>query len=478
VRPTENHPVSHSPRQGGFVFFAAVLVAVVLVVMALAAWYLINIPDRPLDPGITDSLQRHHDGVPPQDNLFFALLAFDSTSAENINQQGQEIYAAYLARRAADSRSRLTFDNALPLVRQAFVADRAGLCGARRKAEDCVERASAHPQDLRRLITDNRLFADRYDGVAGYTRLENPVQLTVNSPLASWTPFILGKRLFLTDIALQVGAGRVDQAIARLGPDITFTRRLLAQPDILLIDKMILVASLIDSLELMSDLVRTQPLSDRQYAQLSRVLAPLTDDERSLAGPMTREFAAFAAIVTELRNPKNAPALVSSSASAGSAVAGELSFHFIKYNATLNAQWRLLTEKIALSRGGCTNFLRGATAFKNHSAVGLGGLLYNPIGNTLSGIAAPAGLDYMHAMCDLDGMIRIVALQLQARLQHVNDEQLTQFALHEGARYANPFTGQPMQVDSARKTIAFQPLAQRDEVFFPWPLAAAPRSRE
>jgi hypothetical protein len=76
-------------------------------------------------------------------------------------------------------------------------------------------------------------------------------------------------------------------------------------------------------------------------------------------------------------------------------------------------------------------------------------------------------------MCDLDGMIRIVELQLQARRQHVNDEQLALFALQGGVRYANPLTGQPMHVDVLRNTIDFQPLAQRDQVFFPWPLAAA-----
>jgi hypothetical protein len=166
--------MSNLRRQRGFVFLAVIAAVVLLIAIALAAWYLIIIPDRPLDPGITNALQRHHDAVPPQDNLFFALLAFDSTNAENINPQGQAIYAAYLARRAADPKSGVTFDNAVPVVRQAFVGDRAGLCGGRGK-----------PEDLRRLITDNRLFVDRYDGAAGY------------------------KRLFLTDIA--------------------FTRRLLAQ---------------------------------------------------------------------------------------------------------------------------------------------------------------------------------------------------------------------------------------------------------
>ncbi|HEY1900249.1 MAG TPA: hypothetical protein VGG49_10675 [Steroidobacteraceae bacterium] len=466
--------MSNLRRQRGFVFLVVILAVVLLLAIALAAWYLINIPDRPLDSGITNALQRHHDAVPRQDNLFFALLAFDSTNAENINQQGRAIYAGYLAHRTADAKFGVTFDNAVPVVRQAFAGNRASLCGGRGRPEDCIERAIAYPEDLRRLITDNRLFLDRYNGVAGYTRLQNPVQLTENSPIASWSPFILGKRLFLTDIALQVDAGHIQQAVARLGPDIAFTRRLLAQQDILLIDKMILAASLLDSLEMVSDLVRTQPLSDGQYAQLSTVLPPLTDGERSLVGPLRREFDAFAAMIGDLRNPKNARELVSSTPSGGSVAMGGLSFHFIKYNSTLNAQWRVLTEKIALSRGGCTKFLSGATAFKSHAAVSLGGVLYNPIGNILSGIAAPTGIEYMHAMCDLDGMIRIVELELQARLQHVNDEQLAQFAWNGGARYANPFTGQPMHVDVARKTIDFEPLAQRDRFFFPWPLAAAP----
>ena len=87
-------------RSDGFILFAAIAAVLLLLAIVLATWYLINIPDRPLDPGITATLQQRHDAVRPQDNLFFALLAFDSTNAEDINQQGQAIYAAYLARRA------------------------------------------------------------------------------------------------------------------------------------------------------------------------------------------------------------------------------------------------------------------------------------------------------------------------------------------------------------------------------------------
>jgi hypothetical protein len=412
--------------------------------------------------------------VPPQDNLFFALLAFESTDATDINRQGQAIYAAYSARRTDDPTIRLTFDNALPRARQAFAGERSVLCGGRGKPEDCIQRAIAHPEDLRRLISDNQLFLNRYGGVAGYQRLEDPVPQSINSPMASWTPFMLGKRLFLTDIALQIAAGRVDQAIALLGPDIAFTRRLLAQQDITVLDKMVLAASLVDSLELVSDLIRTHSLSDSQYLQLSTTLGPLTDAERSFVGPMLRDFDFFAATIKDLKNRKNTPRLVSSSPSAGSAAAGELSSHFIKLDSTLNVQWQLLAQKIALSRNSCTKFLSGAEKFKSHTAATVGGLVYNPIGNMLSGIAASTGIEHIHAMCDLEGMVRIVALELQVRLQHVDDARFAQFASDGGARYANPFTAQPMRIDLARKTIDFQPVAERDRTFFPWPLAATP----
>jgi hypothetical protein len=112
-------------------------------------------------------------------------------------------------------------------------------------------------------------------------------------------------------------------------------------------------------------------------------------------------------------------------------------------------------------------------AFRSRNTASLGKVLYNPIGNTLSNIAALTDIEYMHAMCDLDGMLSLVDLELMARLQHINDEQIAQFALSGGARYANPFTGQPMHVDGARGTIDFQPLAQRDRPFFPWPLAVS-----
>ncbi len=176
--------MGHLPRQRGFVFLVVIAAVALVLVIALAAWYLINVQDRPLDPGVSNILQQHHDAVPPQDNLLFALLAFDSTSPNDINRQGQVIYAAYLARRAADPELRITFDNAVPVVRQAFVGNPSGLCGDRGKWEDCIERAAAHPEARSRLITDNRLLLDRYDGVAGYTRLQNPVDGTANSQLA------------------------------------------------------------------------------------------------------------------------------------------------------------------------------------------------------------------------------------------------------------------------------------------------------
>ena len=82
--------MSNLRRQSGFVFFAVIAAVVLLLVIALAAWY----PSTPASP-----TKRRHDAVAPQDNLFFALLAFDSTYAQDLNQQGRAIYVHSARRR-------------------------------------------------------------------------------------------------------------------------------------------------------------------------------------------------------------------------------------------------------------------------------------------------------------------------------------------------------------------------------------------
>ena len=99
-----------------------------------------------------------------------------------------------------------------------------------------------------------------------------------------------------------------------------------------------------------------------------------------------------------------------------------------------------------------------------------GDFIYNPIGNILGRIAAPGYISFMQSMCDLEGMNRIVRLQLLLRIQHVDDNNIQNFINQVGQEYSNPFTNQPMQFYLKDHTITFQPIAARDNIYLPWPI--------
>jgi hypothetical protein len=67
-------------------------------------------------------------------------------------------------------------------------------------------------------------------------------------------------------------------------------------------------------------------------------------------------------------------------------------------------------------------------------------------------------------------MARIVKLQLQVSRRHLSDEQLVQFVARAGPAIVNPHTGSPLHFDPARKTIDLQPPADRDQLYFSWPM--------
>jgi hypothetical protein len=274
------------------------------------------------------------------------------------------------------------------------------------------------------------------------------------------------------DVALEMSSGRIDAGIAHLGSDFTFTRHMLAEPDILLIDKMILAASARDSLTFISDLLRSRTLSDAQYAELQAMVAPFSEDERSLTGAFSREFAAFDKVIRDVTDPRNASRVLSGHANEQPAnvLQAQWGSHFVKYNASLNFAWSFIEEKQKASRENCENFLANKAQMEGRFGLVGTDYIYNPIGKILVKIAAPGGVEYIQSMCDLDGMNRIVALQIMIRSQHVRDEDVANFLQHAGAQYRNPFTGQPMQVEAGKPGVTFQPVASRDAGYFPWPI--------
>ncbi len=451
--------MSLSPAAKGALWLIGGLILLILAVPG--TWLLVNVFDAPLDPQVRAVLERRYDTVAPAENLFYALLALNSRDAGDINAQGQRLYSEYLRQSAAHAADRtFRFDYEGTLARQPFEGNQQLFCGSAKPQEDCLERARGTATELEQLLASNRLLLDRYGSLQRYRHLQDPVHLAVNSLIVQWQPFRAAKRLWLTDVALQIDAGNRDAAIDALREEIAFTRRMLAEPDLILIDKMMLAASLRDSLRLISDFVRQVPLSQAQFQALEQMNPPLTDDERSLSTVFAREFTGFADFAQSYGDPEH-PAF-------SPGLAGSLQSRFFKYHATLNLKWSTVDETIAQSRGSCEKLPREEPTSGVRAKLPFYDYVYNPIGKILVVMSASSGFDFLETFCDLEGMRRIVALQAMLRARQVPDEEVAEFLRQAGPAFGNPYTGLPMQWNAAGHALSFEPLAPRDRDYFPW----------
>jgi hypothetical protein len=98
------------------------------------------------------------------------------------------------------------------------------------------------------------------------------------------------------------------------------------------------------------------------------------------------------------------------------------------------------------------------------------GYLYNPIGKILSGVAASTGDEYIKSMCDLQGMTAIVGLQMSLGAERVGDDRIADFVTQSAAVYGDPYTGRPLEWHQSGRSLSFQPGADRNIKYFPWPI--------
>jgi hypothetical protein len=443
-----------------------------LAATSFGALLAINAFDESLGPGPRAALEARHDSTAPEDNLFFAVLGLDFQGDADANELGRQDYARYLEAARANPGKALSLYQDDSQKRIPLVGGRDLLCGRPRQQEDCVEAILIHRDEMRLAVASNRGLVERYRSLEKYIHFQNPVPLTVNSPMLEWQVFLSAKRLWLTDLALEADSGHLEDAIDAFRQELAFTRQVLAEPDMLLIDKVVLANSMRMDLAFISDLARNARLSDSQYSELALSVTPLTADERSLAPVFAREFTAFANILAPLADPKNAPHLLDSNGERWSRrLAGDIGAKFLKYNASMNSFWSHVEVNQAISRGSCVDLAANRKRMRQAAPVPILGHIYNPFGKILSGLAASTGDEYLKSMCDLQGMTSIVGLQLTLGAQRVRDDRIADFVTQSAAVYRDPYTGGPLEWQSSGRSLSFRPGADRNTSYLPWPIA-------
>jgi hypothetical protein len=428
-------------------FALIVIPAFLMLVVALVVTvFLINLHDQAPLPEVTAALAPRADSIAPRDNLFFALLAFDVRDSGDINADGQRIYANYLSalQKQPSAPNTLAKDPEFPHLE--FVGDRDLLCGRATPQDDCLQRARSDPR-MQALVADNSLLIQRYESLQSYRQFDDILRPTHHSPVITWASLMQAKQLFLTSVAIDCASSRMDSCIGRLQSDAAFTRRALAEPEILLLDKIILTTSFRQDLLLAAAVLRHDSLSAAQYGALRELAAPMSVPERSLADAARREFQSLADVLAHLHSDKS-----------------QINRHLFALNASLNDIWRARQTVLQKSEASCHEADEPVPSPFSY--------FYNPVGKMLLRVGSSStGLfRYVGMMCDLEAMQRIVALQVAIHSQHLADGDIGTFIAHSGPELSDPYTGAPFHWDAASNAVTFEVAADRHEALVPWPL--------
>lgn len=456
-------------------------VVIVVVVLGLGLVGLNAFDEKP-DPQAQRMLQPVEEVVPPQANLLYALIGF--------NRPGDDWSAAGLAaRRRADAAIRAgrsandaADDLNAELKRDALVlkGDSKLLPEQSGSLEDILKRMQERHQEVHDLLSNNRWMLERYNSLYQYERYANTLapgaMFITLMPVGSLND---ARRLWILDWARAVEAGRLDEAANRLRDDARFWRRMLAQPDMGLIDKMVMVAWIRADFRLGSQLVHAQKLSAQQLDVLREMATPITAAERSLEGVLRGETRWIDATViqsgltSDLFRTEVTPADMERKRSWIERVGDHMTRHFFQHQAFVNRHARAIQRAIEFDSRPCEQYLsQSAEGADSGVPGGWWSLPYDPTGKLLFMVADPSTIyrSYTGRMCDLVGFQRVLALQLELRRQNIADADIAQFVQKAGAAYANPFTGQPLQWLPKERSLTFGAVDKRDSTFLPWPI--------
>jgi len=444
-----------------------------LLLCAAGALLLINAIDEPLAPEVTALVQDQGPLLTRQQNMYYSTVSFNA-AAQDMEEAGWDRVQAINASLRA-GKTILEADKETEQPRRTFVGDKTHLPGfgkASGELSDSLEFVRQHGAEADQFLADNRVLLERYAALQRYPHFA--VTVPANTFLVGepqWEYIYLARRLWKLELAGLLAGGRVDEAIDSLQRDTYFWRRVLAERRQTLLGKGIVTFYVADDFHLASQFAHSYTLNTAQLAALHESDAPLTADERSMAGAFEDEFLQEREELSLIDDPAATMKLLGKdySPSAGERFSTFLQSRFYLRNATLNFAYRKLRQGIEAESHACYGFKEEEPVYPLPMKLSLE-MLRNPVGQTFANISGPYLHSYSGRMCDLLAFQRLLALQLLLRERNLPDDQVAAFVRDAGADYADPYTGAPMQWLPQQHSLSFNAVYKRDQEMLPWPI--------
>lgn len=272
--------------------------------------------------------------------------------------------------------------------------------------------------------------------------------VSFDAPLPSLAGLSRAQQAVFLAAALQADRGDAAGAAQLLQGDAAFQRRMLAGARSLVL-KMVANTHLARNLLFSHELLRQPGVPRETVARYLAVAGPaLTSEERSLTPALEHEALLSLPLF-------NADAM-RRQADPVSGVGMRL---FYQPQRTINCHLAGFEPAWALDRLPPRDMPQGMADYPRqmatHAQTPWYGQAINPVGRILCGIGSPNYAAYIGRQHDLEALRRAVALSLSA--DHRPPDALA--TLSRQPAFANPFTGQPFDIDAAGQSLRFQPLA-------------------
>ena len=428
---------------------------------------LINLFDESLLPEAAAFGDFSSEQVTQEDNAYFAVIGFYARRDADPHQRGVEVVKTINARvqsNEAINVEELQISHLLGADRIDFKGDGWPFCKG--EAERCLPVYFDKRHEINRAVTENQILLSRYSRLYRYAHFKE----TIRDTLISIYPNYANSAYYtvLAKTGLQAAQGQVRQALIALEQDTGFWRRVLRDSR-QLVSNMVALARVKRNMELLSEIIATQQLDATAQAAAERVLAPLTLEERNLRDAMRTEYVVSTDLLkspfTRYRQyipEEDRPAW-------DNILSTTISALFYQRNATINMTYRQYRKLAELAGLPAQEFVPRLRQLQTQDEARLAApyrwdYLYNPAGKVLFAMGASSSVIYGRYMGDahnLDGLMRLVAVQLTIKQQRIADHAVMGFLERLDDSYRDPYTGAPLRWDPETRALYFEGMPPR-----------------
>ena len=432
-----------------------------LILVLFLLVFAINAFDEELAPETLALLAVPTSQLADEDNLYLALMGFSAPAGQSILASGQAKLSAYeksLAeiRKGRDAAEVLSTQNPQALVFSGTIDF------LQPRTSSLWRDVNGHRADVEQMLKSNRELYARYlslHELSGYFDKATPSLYQE----FGYVPKEI-RALFLADLALRLASrepGQQKQAMLVLDKDVRLWRTMLLGDGSLIVP-MMAMANLQTDYLLIADMLADTSLDLAAItAELDRALVLFDPSDWRIGKPMAYEFRSMAFVFEQTDREWEASMQSAEHAWWRRALARVQKVYY-KKNATLNSSAKALSQSMKMATAepaSMQSVWRETEAWQDKNPVFGPGLIYNPIGKILSGVAAPSYADYAFRGYDAAALQRLVKLGYEIRRQGVPEKDIPQFIEKHPQWATHPVSGAFFKWDDEKGEIALEPVA-------------------